>query len=177
MQIFIKLNLWKWPFMHTKEWASWAPAAGGQSHTRECLSKVSFSWRCFPALLARSIHFPLNHLIVGFLRRSSALTLAIKVIFSPREKVQVIQTVVWQLWLVLLLPGRSYRGQHCIDYDVTGTTGTEQWNCLDIFFYECHNSQDIPTSAFEAYGTEKEQWGNQWKYVSSRIQRNVIWIR
>ena len=36
-------------------------------------------------MLARSIHFPLNHLTVGFLRRSSALTLAMKVIFAPRK--------------------------------------------------------------------------------------------
>ena len=48
-------------------------------------------------MLARSIHFPLNHLMVGFLRRSSALTLAIKVIFSPREKTQVVHTVVLKL--------------------------------------------------------------------------------
>lgn len=46
-------------------------------------SKVSFSCRCFPDLLARSIHFPLNHLMVGFFSRDSAFTLATKVMFSP----------------------------------------------------------------------------------------------
>lgn len=46
-------------------------------------SKVSFSWRCFPDLLARSIHFPLNHLMVGFFSRDSAFTLATNVMFSP----------------------------------------------------------------------------------------------
>jgi len=46
-------------------------------------SKLSLSWRCFPVLLARSIHFPLNHLIVGLRRRSFASTLATKVMSPP----------------------------------------------------------------------------------------------
>lgn len=46
-------------------------------------SKVSFSCKCFPVLLARSIHFPLNHLIVGLRRRSLASTLATKVMSPP----------------------------------------------------------------------------------------------
>lgn len=46
-------------------------------------SKVSFSCKCFPVLLARSIHFPLNHLMVGLRRRSLASTLATKVMSPP----------------------------------------------------------------------------------------------
>lgn len=57
-----------------------------QRHTLVWRSKDSFSCRCFPALLARSIHFPLNHLTFGFRRRSLASTLAINVIFPPFEK-------------------------------------------------------------------------------------------
>lgn len=55
-------------------------------HTLVWRSKDSFSCRCFPALLARSIHFPLNHLTFGFRRRSLASTLAINVIFPPFRK-------------------------------------------------------------------------------------------
>lgn len=96
-----------------KEWPSHAPGLKG--HTRVCLSKVSFSWRCFPALLARSIHFPLNHLMVGFLRRSSALTLAIKVIFSPRESTSDSDCG----FKIAICLGRSYRGLHSTDYGMT----------------------------------------------------------
>lgn len=49
-------------------------------------SYVSFSCRCFPDLLARSIHFPLNHLTVGFFSNDSAFTLATNVMFSPAQK-------------------------------------------------------------------------------------------
>lgn len=49
-------------------------------------SYVSFSCRCFPDLLARSIHFPLNHLMVGFFSNDSAFTLATNVMFSPAQK-------------------------------------------------------------------------------------------
>ena len=41
-------------------------------------SKVSLSCRCFPVLLARSIHLPLTHFTVGLRRRSLASTLAMK---------------------------------------------------------------------------------------------------
>lgn len=53
-----------------------------------CRSKVSFSCRCFPVLLARSIHLPLNHLIVGLRRRSLASTLAMKVMSPPLIQVE-----------------------------------------------------------------------------------------
>lgn len=46
-------------------------------------SKLSFSCRCFPVLLARSIHFPLNHLTVGLRSKSLASTFAIKVMSPP----------------------------------------------------------------------------------------------
>lgn len=49
-------------------------------------SNDSFSCRCFPDLLARSIHFPLNHLTVGFFSSDSAFTLATNVIFSPAQR-------------------------------------------------------------------------------------------
>lgn len=48
-------------------------------------SNVSFSCKCFPVLLARSIHFPLNHLTVGLRRRSLASTLAVKLTSPPSE--------------------------------------------------------------------------------------------
>lgn len=53
--------------------------------TLDNLSKVSFSCKCFPVLLARSIHFPLNHLIVGLRRRSLASTLATNVTSPPLD--------------------------------------------------------------------------------------------
>lgn len=45
----------------------------------------SFSCRCFPDLLARSIHFPLNHLTEGFFSSDSAFTLARNVMFCPAQ--------------------------------------------------------------------------------------------
>lgn len=48
-------------------------------------SNVSLSCKCFPVLLARSIHFPLNHLMVGLRRRSLASTLATKLASPPLE--------------------------------------------------------------------------------------------
>lgn len=53
-----------------------------------CRSKVSFSCRCFPVLLARSIHLPLNHLMVGLRRRSLASTLAMKVMSPPLTHIE-----------------------------------------------------------------------------------------
>lgn len=75
LQLIVKLSLEPCP--HKKE---------KQRHTLVWRSKDSFSCRCFPALLARSIHFPLNHLTFGFRRRSLASTLAINVIFPPFRK-------------------------------------------------------------------------------------------
>lgn len=46
-------------------------------------SYASFSCRCFPDLLARSIHFPLNHFTEGFFSSDSAFTLAVKVMLRP----------------------------------------------------------------------------------------------
>lgn len=60
---------------------------GQSSYTLVKRSKLSFSCRCFPVLLARSIHFPLNHLIVGFRSRSLASTLAMK-LASPPDNMQ-----------------------------------------------------------------------------------------
>lgn len=61
------------------------PCSRFQGHTR--LLSESFLQLEVLSSFAGQVHpFPLNHLMVGFLRRSSAWTLAIKVIFSPREK-------------------------------------------------------------------------------------------
>lgn len=48
-------------------------------------SNVSLSCKCFPVLLARSIHFPLNHLMFGLRRRSLASTLAMKLTSPPLD--------------------------------------------------------------------------------------------
>lgn len=73
-----------------KAWYIWvaisrALARYYSKSTFENRSNVSFSCRCFPVLLARSIHFPLNHLIVGLRRRSLASTFAMKVTSPPLE--------------------------------------------------------------------------------------------
>lgn len=48
-------------------------------------SNVSLSCKCFPVLLARSIHFPLNHLMFGLRRRSLPSTLAMKLTSPPLD--------------------------------------------------------------------------------------------
>lgn len=58
-----------------------------QHQTLVLRSNDSLSCRCFPDLLARSIHFPLNHLTVGFFSNDVALTLATNVMFPPEWKV------------------------------------------------------------------------------------------
>lgn len=62
-------------------------------------SNVSFSCKCFPVLLARSIHFPLNHLIVGLRRRSLASTLATNVMSPPLGTEQCSTTVGCQIYM------------------------------------------------------------------------------
>ena len=58
-------------------------------------SKVSLSCRCFPVLLARSIHLPLNHFTVGLRRRSLASTLAMKWMSAPWTSRET-NTCSWQ---------------------------------------------------------------------------------
>lgn len=91
-------------------------------------------------MLARSIHFPLNHLTLGFLRRSSALTLAIKLILSPRRSTSDADSFKSCHLFCSHLKGVN-TGLHCIYYDVTGDPGIVYEMVLIFFFFFLMNRE------------------------------------